>query len=407
VTTSIRSIKAQYFLAYAPLGSLGPLLVIFLKHGKAFTESQIGALIAVTAFSMVVTPAILAFLADKRLDSRLLLAASYVIGAAMLIGMYFAQGVLAVSIFYGLYSLAFVPTLPLTDALYFSVERRAEEEGKTVSSYQFVRIWGTIGFIVPSLILYFVLRDKEGAGAITWIAAACSILAAINALRLPKARLSDARTRGKASMPTMDALRTLFGPGTRVFCFSMFLAFMAAITYHNFFPHYLREIAGVEDRKIGLVINFGVVVEIFFMLGFGPLRKRFRLKGVLVLGLVAMFVRLSLLALFPSVWTALGVQLLHGLEALALYVVPVMYIDRLAGDRFRSSIQGAYMMTVLALSRAVGAWGSGQIGEGNVIGAFQFASGLSFIALVVLVLFFRPIPVKDLPSALRTAFALL
>ena len=190
-------------------------------------------------------------------------------------------------------------------------------------------------------------------------------------------------------------MKTLFGPGTRVFCIALFLAFMSAITYYNLFPHYLRDVAGVPEGSIGLVFNLGVVLEVFFMMGFGPLRRRLRLKGVLVLGILAMVTRMTLLATFPSVWTALAVQVLHGMEALALYVVPVMYIDRLAGDGFRSSIQGVYMMTVLACSRMLGALVSGWIGEANLIAAFYFAAAVSSVALLVLVFLFKPIPVRD------------
>ena len=323
MTGSMRAVKAQYFLAYAPLGSLGPLLPIFLKHGKGFVESQFGILIALTAISMVVTPVLLAFLADTRYDSRRLLAGAYLIAAASLIAIYFAEGVVAVSGLYLVYSLAIMPTLPLTDALFFSIERSAESEGRQVSPYQFVRIWGTIGFIVPSLVLYFLLRGRDGAGAIMWVATAWCLLAGANSFLLPRIRMANAAgIRGKAGLPTSDALKTLFGPGTRVFCLAMFLAFMSAITYANFFPHYLRDIAGVREDSIGLVMNIGVVLEIFFMLGFGPIRRRLRLKGVLVLGIFAMLLRVSLLAVFPGLVTAIAVQALHGMEALALYVVP-------------------------------------------------------------------------------------
>ena len=106
-------------------------------------------------------------------------------------------------------------------------------------------------------------------------------------------------------------------------------------------------------------------------------------------------IRTSMLAMFPGVGMAIAVQLLHGLEALALYVVPVMYIDRLAGDRFRSSIQGAYMMTVLAGSRMTGALAAGWIGERSVISAFFFAAAVSSVALLVLLVMFKPIQVRD------------
>ena len=392
---SIASVKAQYFLAYAPLGSMGPLLPIFLQDGKGLTQPQFGMLIAATALSMLVTPVVLALLADTKLDTRRLLAGSYCVGGMALIGMFFAEGVWPVSILYAIYSLAFVPTLPLTDALYFTVERSAEKRGEKVSAYQFVRIWGTYGFILPSVILYFLI-DKDGdVGVIAWVGMAACLLAAMNTFRLPEIRMKrEAGAGGRASLPTTDALRTLFGSGTWVFCVAMFLALMSAVTYYNFFPHYLRD-AGVPKDSIGLVMNVGVIVEIFFLLGFGPMRRRLRLKGVLVLGLIAMFVRMSLLATFHLSWVGIAVQALHGLETLALYVVPMIYIDRLAGDGFRSSIQGAYMMTVLAFSRMLGAMSAGFIGEGNVTAAFQFGSALSFVAVLVVIFFFRPIQVRD------------
>ena len=107
---SIRSVKAQYFSAFAPLGSLGPLLPVFLKDSKGFTEWHFGMLIAATALSMVVTPIIMALLADTGIDTRRLLAGSYVVGGLALLGIFFAEGILTVAVLYGVYSLAFVPT---------------------------------------------------------------------------------------------------------------------------------------------------------------------------------------------------------------------------------------------------------------------------------------------------------
>ena len=400
MTTPIGSIKAQYFLAFAPLGSLGPLLPIFLKDGKGFTDWQFGMLVAATAISMVITPVILALLADTRLDTRRLLAGSYVVCAIALIGIYFAEGVVLVSIIYGIYTLAFVPTLPLTDALYFSVERNAAREGIKVSPYQFVRIWGTYGFILPSCVLYFLINRGEGVDSITWVASFLCLVAAANSFRLPLARSVEDKVKGATGLPTANALRTLFGPGTRIFCFAMFLAFMSAVTYYNYFPNYLRDVGGIPEHSIGLVMNVGVVIEIFFILGFGPLRRRFRLKGVLLLGLSAMFIRMSSLALFPSAWTGILVQSMHGFETLALYIVPMIYIDRLAGDDFRSSIQGAYMMTVLACSKMLGALVAGAVGGGslfggNVIAAFQWGAVLSLTAVLVVAFLFKPIEVRE------------
>ena len=60
----------------------------------------------------------------------------------------------------------------------------AELEGERVVPYQYVRIWGTIGFIVPSLLLYFLIRNDGAARVIIWVATASCILAACNAFLL-------------------------------------------------------------------------------------------------------------------------------------------------------------------------------------------------------------------------------
>ena len=145
-------------------------------------------------------------------------------------------------------------------------------------------------------------------------------------------------------MPTLEAFRVLAQPGTRWLCIGIGLAVSCSATYHHFFPLYLRNTLHLDRQWIPLIINLGVIGEVLYTLAFPALRQRIGEKGILLGGLGFMTLRMALLSWFPSLPVAILVQLGHGLEILALFVLVPMLLDRLAGDHFRNSMQGAFSM---------------------------------------------------------------
>jgi len=140
------------------------------------------------------------------------------------------------------------------------------------------------------------------------------------------------------------------------------------------------------------VINLGVLIEVFFTLLMPRLQSVLRLKGIIVVGLIGMTARMILIAVYPTVWTALLTQVVHGMEVLALFIAPVMFLDRLAGDRFRNSIQGVFTMTVGGFSRIAGAIIAGFIATHSLRLLLCFSAILGLTALAVIVFLFKRIP---------------
>src|SRR4028119_312023 len=87
---SVDSIKRQYFLLFALTGSLTPFLSVLLKQ-KGLGEAQIGSAIAASNIAVMLTPGILALLADSRLDSRRIMAVVFTISSAAVIGLNFVH----------------------------------------------------------------------------------------------------------------------------------------------------------------------------------------------------------------------------------------------------------------------------------------------------------------------------
>ena len=171
---------------------------------------------------------------------------------------------------------------------------------------------------------------------------------------------------------------------------------MAMPIYYMYFPIYLRDYAEVPKAWIGVIINVGVFLEIFFILHLDKIRARLRLKGILVIGMFAMAARLVIISLFPSVAAGLLTQILHGMEILGAIVVPVMYLDRLAGDRFRNSMQGVYAMTLVGGGRIAGTLIGGYIAESaGILNAFYWGAFLAAVGAMIVLIKFKPVPSKS------------
>lgn len=387
-------LRRQYFLSYAAIGSIMPLLTVFLREQGGFNFLQIGLAMAVMGVPTLCSPALLTLLADRNLDTRRILAAAAAGSAGVLAAMYFSQSLaLTLGLFF-CHGLASVAMLPLQDGYFFSLTEKYKRERRPSPEYPMMRIWGTVGYILPSLILYYPLLRGAEVRMILPCAVVFCLLGFANSFTLdsvPRAHPANA-----SRLPSRQAMRALFGPNARWLCLGLLFAYLAAASYYAFIGNYLDEVVGVPKPYIPLIIQLGVVVEIGCTLLMPWLHRHIRLKGIMVLGLSCMVARMTLLALFPCPLVAVAVQLGHGFEILALYVGPVMFLNRLAGDDFRSSIQGVFTMTVAGVARVLGSLSAGAIASHFGLAAnLLFGASLGACALFVIAFLFARIPPRD------------
>lgn len=375
-------------MSYALFGCISPLLSVFLKDEKGLTAAHVGVAMAMVSASYLISPALLTLLADTRLQTRQILALSYALTGGVLLALMASGAVPLTMGLMAVYGLSIVAMTPLQDGLYFSAARARQEEGAPVIPYPKVRIWGTLGYMAPALALWWLLRGEDSVAPAFWVACVCAAASVANALIFLPAAAPSAR-RARTRLPTAEALRVLMGPNTRWLCLGLALATGCGLTYHHFFPIYLRDQIRLGSEWIPLVINLGVLVEVGCTLNYPRLQRWLGDKGIITAGLACMIARMLLLSHFPSLATALLVQLFHGLEITALLVVMPMLLDRLAGDHFRNSMQGAFSM-IMGLSRLLGSLLAGRAVEKDMLGALQGAALVGLAAWLVIVLGFRP-----------------
>lgn len=388
----MRSLSVQYFLTFAVMGSLLPYVSVFFRD-RGLEQSEIGLAFALASAAVLLAPVLVTALADLRVDARRLMSLAMLLTALALLGLSLVHSLAAVMVLWAVHSLTWTPLLPLQDGLLFGIQDRQRRAGRTPIAYHKVRVWGTVGFIAPALVLYLLLRQGTAIEMPLLCAAACALVAGAWAFVLPDPRQSahlPPSVPDTTRLPTASALRALREPHVLVFCIAMFLMQIVTAAYYAFYPIYLTETIGIDYQWVGLISAIGVGIEIFFMLGFGRLRAAMGFKWLVVLGFAATAVRLLLLGMVTTPLIAVGTQVFHGLMVLVLHVAPPVFLNERAEDDFRHSMQGLYTMLIFGGGRIIGNALSGWVAQWSITGLFICAALLCAVAGALVAFAFRP-----------------
>lgn len=385
----MRALQFQYFFSYGIIGSIAPLLTVFLKDDKGLSPPQVGMALAMVSSSTLITPLLITLLADTKLQTRRILAVAYALTGTALWLLLGSPNLGITFILMAAYGLSSVAIFPVQDGLYFSTARQQEQHGNTALPYPKVRLWGTVGYLAPTVLLWWFLQGATDVRPAVYTALGFALASVLGALfGLPPVK-PPPREKGARKVPTFEALRLMTRRDLRWLCTGLGLTAAAGVTYHSFFPIYLRDHLHLPRHLIPVIINFGVACEILVTLLMPRLLKLVGEKGIIMIGLGWSIVRMATLALLPHPATAVLVQLGHGLEILALYVMVPILLNRHAGDHFRNSMQGAFSM-FMGGSRLIGALIAGQAVNYNMFYALGGAAALALIAWIIVWFGFTP-----------------
>ncbi|MEM1353299.1 MAG: MFS transporter [Planctomycetota bacterium] len=393
-------LRRQYVLCFGVMGAVLSYLpqLLFERLGN---NTEVGYIMATMGIAVITTPVIMTALADTHQESRSIIAALFAVSAGTCAWLAVSDTFLALLIAHTVFAFGFWPQAALQDGLVFARNRQRALSGQPEEPYHRIRVWGTVGFALPLLVIYVLLDRGMALSATMLLGAGICALGLLNALTLPhielgqarRARYSQAPQASVASpaerFPTVAAARVLFrGPGL-VFCIGMFIAHLPNAAFYTFYPVYLTDQIGFEDKWIGPIVMSGVMLELGVMVGVGAMTRKLGLKWLLVAGLCAMVLRFALMGLVPTPSVAVGTQLLHGITVIAMYVIPPIYLNTLAGDHFRSSIHGLYTMTVFGPARILGPVLAGWLGDVSLLTMFNTSAAVTLGAAVLIALLLR------------------
>ena len=231
------------------------------------SDGEVGTIMAVSGLAVILSPVLVTLIADVHLDARRVMGALMILAAGGLVAIPAFAGFWAIMLAFLGFNLLHVPAGPLQDGFTFSLQERQRRAGEEPVGYHKIRVWGTIGFLIPGLLLYLLVKQWNVVTVVLYVAAAFALATGLNALFLP--RIPREQQVMQRKLPTADAARVLFGRRMIVFVLASFLLQMASASYYTFYPLYLSSDAGLPKQAAGMIMNIGVVFEIIFMLGFG------------------------------------------------------------------------------------------------------------------------------------------
>ncbi len=399
-------LRAHYMMAYGMFGCVMPYVSLFLRAERGLSDTQIGWIHAEMVFGLVLAPVVSTYLADRWISNRALIGMTYLLGAIGMSALALSTNFLQVAGAYLLFALTMASMIPLINGL--TMAKLDETPGGATGSFHRTRIFGTLGFIIPSIGLFAVMQwTPVTTESAMWMGAAVALLGALTTAGLPahgpRPREDAPQTNdngdalypgevpvGRGRMPTVRALNLLLSRPVIGFTLGVFALSTAGTMFFAFYPLYLDDL-GIGEQWVGLVFNVGVVAELVCMLYVGRVRQAIGLRGIMLLGTAAGMVRFGLLAVVPTVGVAVGTQLLHGPMILTVTYVPVVYLNSQASADFRNSVQGLYTMVCRGVPRMLGAPMGGYLstlGAAAGLGlAMTFGAAAGLIALALLAMF--------------------
>ena len=397
-------LSAMMFLQYFIWGAWYVTMGTWLDTALRFDGAQIGHAYGTTALAAMISPFFVGMVADRFFATEKILAVLHLIGAVL---MYLASTQQTFGAFYPLllgYTLCYMPTLALTNAISF------HNMADPAREFPRVRVLGTIGWIAAGLLIGRL--GIEPTATPLQIAAGASVLMALYCLTLPHTPPKSAGQKVSArDILGLDALALLKDRSFAIFIIGSFLLCIPLQFYYAFTNLFLNEIGMPEPAS---KMTIGQMSEIGFMLIMPLMLVRLGVKKMLLIGMAAWTARYVLFAYGDAgslVWMLYIGIALHGICYDFFFVTGQIYVDQRADLRIRAAAQGFIAFVTLGVGMYIGAWASGL-----VVAAYELTGGGhgwteiwlvpaagAALVLVLFALFFRPEPRRRGAEAVRTA----
>ena len=319
---------------------------------KQWSGAEFGAIFSTLGISSIIMPAITGIIADKWVNAERLYGVLHILGGLALL--YIPQVDNPTTFYYVIFAamLCYMPTISLSNSVAYNILKSNDFD--VVKVFPPIRVWGTIGFIAAMWITN--LTDNKASANMFYLSALAAFVLGIYSFTLPKCPpqkliAEEASVFEKLGLTAFK----LFGTYKMAlfFLFSMFLG--GALQLTNMYGDvYLSEFSKVPEYANSFVVKYSTIImsisqvsETLFILAIPFFLKRFGIKQVMLISMLAWVLRFGLFAYgnpVDGLWMIIMSCIVYGMAFDFFNISGSLFVETTTDSKIRSSAQGLFMM---------------------------------------------------------------
>jgi PPP family 3-phenylpropionic acid transporter len=363
-------LSAYYFFYFAAVGTLIPYVGLYFQS-LSLGAVDIAQLLAVLSMARIVSPPLLALLADRRGQFLFYGQLTSFISALLVFGFWWFDDY--ASLLWLVWWLGFFwhAALPPMESL------TLRTLGDNLAPYSRIRLWGSVGFIVAVMLVGWLI-NLFGQIAFLWSMTvffmAMAVVTLINQDQ-PHTHSKGLNLSGLWSIVKQPSVLLVLA-----------LALLMQVSHGIYYAFYsiMLDHAGYTATEIGLFWTLGVIAEIGLFWYFARWIELLSFRGWLLVATGLAVVRWVMIAEFESLWWLLAVaQLLHAATFGVFHSAVVQWLHE-AFASHQAQGQALYSSITYGIGGVLGSLVAGYawtLGQGSL--TFNMAAMASFAALLL------------------------
>lgn len=355
------------FLQFFVWGSWLITIANYWFGTKQWEGTQFGLVFATMGIASLFMPTIVGIIADRWVNAEKLYGILHLLYACVLI--YMPQ-VITPNTFIYVMLLAmcfYMPTISLSNSISYIALKLNNND--IVKDFPSIRVFGTIGFVVAMWITN--LTGNKATEYQFYIAGIAAVLLGFYAFTLPKCKPQKLTKTNASLMETLGLEAfNLFGNYKMAlfFAFSMFLGGALQLTnaygdvFLDEFKHFPKYADSFVVKYSTIIMSVSQISETLFILAIPFFLKRFGIKQVMLISMLAWVLRFGLFAFGDPVnglWMIILSCIVYGMAFDFFNISGSLFVETNTEPQNRSSAQGLFMMMTNGFGAVLGSLTSG------------------------------------------------
>ena len=336
---------------------------------KQWSSSEFGAIFSTMGISSIFMPALIGIIADRWVNAEKLYGIVHLLSGTFIFSLSLAGTpehfflVMLMAMFF------YMPTIALSNSIAYNALKSNGYD--VIKSFPPIRVWGTIGFIVAMWVTN--LTGNKATEFQFYISATASLVLFLFSFTLPKCPPQKDPTTSKSWVETLglNAFKLFANYKMALFfIFSMFLGAALQLTnaYGDTFLDDFKNVPAYADsfvvRYSTIIMSISQISETLFILAIPFFLKRFGIKNVMLISMLAWVLRFGLFAFGDpqgGLWMIILSCIVYGMAFDFFNISGSLFVETTTDSKIRSSAQGLFMMMTNGFGAVMGSLSSGII----------------------------------------------